>query len=187
MVCGFYRRAFLHEASLWAHVRALLILAFFAVLAVSAHFADGWFVFRFVAEFSQNLRIAYLVLSTLLYLMLQLRGIEDRELRQLVLGIVVQACGQAACVALNHVNMERVLAGDIVNLLAPSSFMATLWIWSRALASGPHHVDPHDVDPPSNCDSLLSLSRPHPQITRLLMACPDGNQGTGRTFLSRLQ
>jgi glucan phosphoethanolaminetransferase (alkaline phosphatase superfamily) len=137
LVCSFFRRACIQEAKLWHFVRLLLVFVFILVFGVSliSLSQDYTQLFtRFVIEFEQNLYFTCLVLTTLLYLLLQRLESADEELGLLVCGLGIQFAGPAASFALRYLTPGQAYSESLVKLIMPASFLGMLLTWFYAVA-----------------------------------------------------
>lgn len=103
VVCVFFRRACHEESRMWPLLRLALPVIFFLVVGLSAlslsrHYSHLFTLF--IVEFSENLYFTCLVLTTLLYVLLQQLRSVDGELGLLVSGLGIQFAGPAASMAL---------------------------------------------------------------------------------------
>ncbi len=137
LVCSFFRRACAAEARLWHFVRLLLVFVFILVFGVSfVSLSQNYtqLFTRFVIEFEQNLYFSGLVLTTLLYLLMQRLASADEELGLLVCGLGIQFAGQAASLAFRYLTPGEGYSESLVQLIMPFCFLGMLLTWSYAVA-----------------------------------------------------
>jgi len=136
LVCLFFRRACLHQEKMWRFVR--LFLAFTTVLVVGisglsfSHNYSRLFL-EFVTEFNQNLYFTCLVLSTLLYLLLQQIESTDDQLGLLVCGVGIQFAGPAATWALLHLTANERFAQSLNSLVMRLCTLGMVLVWAYAI------------------------------------------------------
>jgi len=140
LVCSFFRRACLHEAKLWIHLRLLLVAVFVLVAGITAislsrHY--GLLSTWFVVEFEQNLYFTCLVLNTLLYLLMQQIGNPDEELELLVCGMGIQFAAPAAGWALLYLTPGTAYAPALQKFIMPACTAGMLLTWFYAMARLP--------------------------------------------------
>jgi len=140
LICAFFRRAGKEQPKLWRFVRLLLVFVFVLVAGVSlASLAANYHqVFtQFIVEFQQNLYFTCLVLTTLLYLLMQQLESADDELGLLVCGMGIQFAGPAANFALVHLTNGRGFPSTFYEYLGPLCTLGMLSIWFMAIARVP--------------------------------------------------
>ena len=140
LVCSFFRRACLHEAKLWIHLRLVLVAVFVLVAGITAislsrHY--GLLSTWFVVEFEQNLYFTCLVLNTLLYLLMQQIASPDEELELLVCGMGLQFAAPAAGWALVYLTPGTAYAPALQKFIMPACTAGMLLTWFYAMARLP--------------------------------------------------
>lgn len=140
LVCAFFRRACAHEQKMWLSVRLMLTFIFILTLGISL-FAlsrnyDHLFS-QFIVEFQQNLYFTCLVLTTLLYILMQQMKSSDEELALLVCGVGIQFAGPAANFALVHLTSGQGYASALYPYLGPLCTLGMLSTWCYALVCVP--------------------------------------------------
>ena len=95
---------------------------------------------RFIVEFQQNLYFTCLVLTTLLYILLQQRQSADEELILLVTGMGIQFAGPAANFALVFLTPGQRFASNLYTYIGPLCTLGMLLIWFYAVARLPEAV-----------------------------------------------
>jgi len=136
LVCVFFRRACTSEEKMWRYVRLFLIFVFVAVGGVSGLcFSRNYtsLVCDFVVEFNQNLYFTCLVLTTLLYLLLQYIDSVDDQLGFLVCGVGIQVAGPTATLALIHLVGAEDFAQSLNALAMRLCTLGMLLIWAYAI------------------------------------------------------
>jgi hypothetical protein len=144
LVCSFFRRACLHEAKLWIHLRLLLVAVLVLVAgitAISLWRNYGLLSTWFVVEFEQNLYFTCLVLNTLLYLLMQQIASPDEELELLVCGMGIQFAGPAAGWALLYLTPGTAYAPALQKFIMPACTAGMLLTWFYALALLPKRAE----------------------------------------------
>ncbi len=137
LVCSFFSRVCAREAKLWYFVRLLLVFVFILVfgisfISLSQNYAQLFT--RFLIEFEQNLYFTGLVLTTLLYLLMQRLASSDEELGLLVCGLGIQFAGQAASLAFRYLTPDEAYSESLMKLIMPVCFLGMLLTWSYAVA-----------------------------------------------------
>ncbi len=144
LIGSFFRRACSDGVHpIWRYVRLMLVLVFVLTGAVSylafslrhAHFFP-----YFVIEFHQDLYFVCLVLTTMLYLLLQHFESADDQLGLLVCGLGLGYAGPAASLALYRVAGGSALYGEAAGYLIPLCEIAMVSIWFYAAARVPKPV-----------------------------------------------
>ena len=148
LVCTFFRRACRDHEKVWDFIRPILSLILLMVTIVSAvalrtNFHQ--FFGRYVFEFNQDLYFVCLVLTTVLYLMLQ-RFKAGSDLNLLACGLGVQLAGPAAGSALASLTYAtgHVGSGMVLKYLSPICFVTMMGIWIYAITrsqEAEHHED----------------------------------------------
>lgn len=140
LVCSFFRRACFQEEKMWRFLRMLLTLVFVLVMGISffslLHNYDNLFTL-FIVEFQQNLYFTCLVLTTLLYLLMQQLQSADEELTLLVTGMGIQFAGPAANFALVHLTPDQEYASVLYTYLGPLCTLGMLLTWLHAFTRIP--------------------------------------------------
>jgi len=143
LVCAFFRRASLQEKKMWHTLHPMLVFVFILVLGLSfvslSHNYHNLFS-RFIVEFQQNLYFACLVLTTLLYLLLQQRQSADEQLILLVTGMGIQFAGPAANFALVYLTPGQRFASNLYTYIGPLCTLGMLLTWFYAVAWLPEAV-----------------------------------------------
>jgi hypothetical protein len=137
LVCSFFRRACAKEEKMWHFVRLLLVFVFILVFGISLISLSRNYTHlftRFMIEFMQNLYFTCLVLTTLLYLLMQQQESVDEELGLLVCGFGIQFAGPAASFALRTLTPGQPFSEFLVKLVMPLSFLGMLLTWFYAVA-----------------------------------------------------
>ncbi len=150
LLCSFFRRTCVHEEKMWRFLRVFLSLVFLLIVAVSflslSRNYNQLFT-RFITEFEQNLYFTCLVLTTLLYLLMQRIESTDEELGLLVCGMGVQFAGPAASFALIYLTPGRQYAGSPMAYVSPLCTLGMLLIWFYAVARGSKAVPAFEKRP----------------------------------------
>jgi len=140
LVCVFFRRACLQEPKMWHFLRLLLSFVFILVLGISIssllHNYGNLFS-RFIVEFQQNLYFTCLVLTTLLFLLIQWIQSADEKLTLLVVGMGIQFAGPAANFALVTLTPGQQFASVLYAYLGPLCTLGMLLTWLYAVARVP--------------------------------------------------
>ena len=143
LVCAFFRRACVQEKKMWHTLHPMLVFVFILVLGLSfvslSHNYDNLFS-RFIVEFQQNLYFTCLVLTTLLYLLLQQRQSADEQLILLVTGMGIQFAGPAANFALVYLTPGQQYASNLYTYIGPLCTLGMLLTWFYAVAWLPEAV-----------------------------------------------
>jgi len=143
LVCAFFRRACLQEDRMWHFLCPMLAFVFILVLGLSFFSLLNNYhnLFRrFIVEFQQNLYFTCLVLTTLLYILLQQRESADEELILLVTGMGIQFAGPAASFALVFLTPGQRFASNLYTYIGPLCTLGMLLIWFYAVARLPEAV-----------------------------------------------
>ena len=147
LVCAFFRRACADDEKMWHQLRPVLGFVFLLLAAISylmiASKVHNYSQFFFwIPEFQKNTYFACLVLTTLLYIMMQRSEVRDEELAMLVCGMGIQfaapAAGLAACELLprsNHVSVVFVLSH-----LDQLCMLGMLFTWWYAITKLSHEA-----------------------------------------------
>ena len=137
LVCSFFRVACAgQEEKMWQFVRLLLIFVFIIVLGISLISLSqnySQLFTRFMIEFEQNLYFTCLVLTTLLYLLMQQTESADEQLGLLVCGMGIQFAGPAASLALRYLTPGQPYSESLVKLIMPLCTFGMLLIWLYAI------------------------------------------------------
>ncbi|HME01285.1 MAG TPA: hypothetical protein VKM93_28725 [Terriglobia bacterium] len=141
VVCIFFRRACAAEEKLWRHLRLLLGFVFALLACVSyfmiySKFGDLWS--RFITEFQQNTYFACLVLTTLLYIMMQRSEGRDEELAMLVCGMGILFAAPTAVLALYKLLPPSNFASALINHVDQVCMLGMLSTWWYAITKLPH-------------------------------------------------
>jgi hypothetical protein len=140
LVCTFFHRACLREEKIWRFIRLLLAFVFVIVVGIS------WFslsrdykqiITWFMVEFEQNIYFTCLVLTTLLYLLMQQIGNTDEELELLVCGMGIQFAGPAASWALVTLTPGAKYSESLRTFILPLCTLGMLLTWLYAVALMP--------------------------------------------------
>jgi hypothetical protein len=140
LLCSFFRRACLHEEKMWGFLRLLLAFVFILVLGISSvslaqNYSNLFGIF--IVEFQQNLYFTCLVLTTLLFLLIQRLQSADEELALLVVGMGIQFAGPTASLALLNLARREELARFLVAYVGPVCTLGMLLTWFYALTRIP--------------------------------------------------
>jgi hypothetical protein len=140
LLCSFFRRACLHEEKMWGFLRLLLAFVFILVLGISSvslaqNYSNLFGIF--IVEFQQNLYFTCLVLTTLLFLLIQRLQSADDELTLLVVGMGIQFAGPTASLALLNLARHEELARFLVAYVGPVCTLGMLLTWFYALTRIP--------------------------------------------------
>lgn len=140
LLCSFFRRACLHEEKMWRFLRLLLAFVFILVLGISSlslaqNYSNLFGIF--IVEFQQNLYFTCLVLTTLLFLLIQRLQSADDELTLLVVGMGIQFAGPTASLALLNLARRQEFARWLVAYLGPLCNLGMLLTWLYALTRVP--------------------------------------------------
>jgi len=143
LLCSFFRRACLHEEKMWRFLRLALAIVFILVLGVSSvslaqNYSSLFGIF--IVEFQQNLYFTCLVLTTLLFLLIQRLQSADDELTLLVVGMGIQFAGPTASLALLNLARGQEFARSLVAYLGPLCTLGMLLTWFYAVARLPEAV-----------------------------------------------
>lgn len=143
LVCSFFRRTFARTHKARSYLRLILPFVFVLVAgiswySISHHYTDLYS--RFIFQFQQNLYFACLVLTTVLYVMLQGFETAEDEFHLLVCGLGLQFAGPAANMALIWLTPGHGYAGSVLVYLAPCCTLAMLSLWLYAVARVPRTV-----------------------------------------------
>ncbi len=162
LACSFFHRACLREEKIWRFIRLLLVFVFVIVLGIS------WFslsrdykqiITWFIVEFEQNLYFTCLVLTTLLYLLMQQIG-TDEELELLVCGMGMQFAGPAASWALITLTQREEYSASLQRFIVPLCTLGMLLTWLYAVAFMPkgEAVSPADEKMPDLQEAVVFKS-----------------------------
>lgn len=140
LLCSFFRRACLHEEKMWRFLRLLLAFVFMLVLGISSvslaqNYASLFGIF--IVEFQQNLYFTCLVLTTMLFVLIQRLQSADEELTLLVVGMGIQFAGPTASLALLNLARRQELARFLVAYVGPVCTLGMLLTWFWALTRIP--------------------------------------------------
>ncbi len=163
LVCSFFHRACLREEKIWRFIRLLLVFVFVIVLGIS------WFslsrdykqiITWFIVEFQQNLYFTCLVLTTLLYLLMQQIGSIDEELELLVCGMGIQFAGPAAGYALVTLTSGQRYSESLLKSSLSLCTLGMLLTWLYAVAFMPkgEAVSPADEKMPDLQEAVVFKS-----------------------------
>jgi hypothetical protein len=141
LVCWFFRRACAGDEKMWHNLRPLLGFLFLLLAAISYFMIASkfqHFYSDFIFQFSQNTYFACLVLTTLLYIMIQRSEVRDEELGMLVCGMGIlfaaPAAGAGAYVLLPKSAYVNILIGHLYQLC----MLGMLFTWWYAITRLPH-------------------------------------------------
>ena len=163
LVCGFFRRACASHDRLWHNLRPLLGFLFLLLVAVSyfmiaSKFHDLYSDFYYwIYQFQQNTYFACLVLTTLLYIMMQRSGGWDEELGMLVCGMGILFAAPAAGLAGHALLPKSEDVEIVISHLDQLCMLAMLFTWWYAITKLPHGTTVH-VHVPAARTQLESLS-----------------------------
>ena len=141
VVCDFFRRATTHKQEMWHYIRwvlgfVLILTMGISVLTLVKNYTH-LFGSYFIIEFSQNLYFACLVLTTLLYIMMQQIESTDEELQLLVCGMGIEFAGPAASMALVYLvaGAGEGFVREVASfLLIPACNLGMLMTWFYGVA-----------------------------------------------------
>jgi hypothetical protein len=136
LVCFLFRRACQNYEKLWRIVRLLLVFVLALVVGISGLIFSRKYsnLFPYFAfEFNQNLYFTCLVLTTLLYLLLQYIKSTDDQLGLLVCGVGIQFAGPAATLALVHLTTGGRFAQSLNSFVMRFCTFAMLLVWGYAI------------------------------------------------------
>jgi hypothetical protein len=141
LICAFFRQACLQHDEVWKVVRPALAIVFILELGISTatflrHYHNNLLATRFMYGFTQDLYFTCVVLTTVLYLMLDWFKSRDNLLHLLVCGLGIQYAGPAANTALYLVT-SSLDARHLISYLLPFCNAAMLAIWVYAVARQP--------------------------------------------------
>jgi len=141
LVCGFFHRACAGDDKMWHNLRPLLGFVFLLLAAVSYFMIASkfqHFYSEFIFQFQQNTYFACLVLTTLLYIMMQSSEVRDEELSMLVCGMGIlfaaPAAGLAGHVLLPNSDVVKILNNHLDQLC----MLGMLFTWWYAITKLPH-------------------------------------------------
>ncbi|HUI41223.1 MAG TPA: hypothetical protein VL523_04565 [Terriglobia bacterium] len=139
LICAFFRRACHQQGPRsWPFVWPVLVSSLVMVAAVSGadfrHHYPKLFKGNYIWEFNQNLGFTCLVLTTVLYVMLQGIKKKDGQLQLLVCGLGIQFAGPTANCALVHLTAGSQGPVQLLTYFSPVCSLAMLGIWLYAVA-----------------------------------------------------
>jgi hypothetical protein len=140
LLCSFFRRACLKEPRMWGFLRLMLTFVLILVLSISwfsLHRNYSNLFSRFIIEFQQNLYFTCLVLTTLLFLLIQRLQSADDELTLLVVGMGIQFAGPAANFALVYLTPGQQFGSILYAYLCPLCTLGMLLTWLYAVVRVP--------------------------------------------------
>jgi len=140
VLCAFFRRACLRHPQIWQLLRlvlsfVLVLVLCISILSLSRNYTNLFG--RFIVEFQQNLYFTCLVLTTLLFILIQRLQTADEQLTSLVIGMGIQFSGPAANFALITLTPGQQFAGVILAYLGPLCTLGMLLMWLHAVARVP--------------------------------------------------
>jgi len=144
LVCGFFRRACKANEKLWHNLRPMLGLVFILLVAVSYfmianNFSDLYSRYPgFIYQLQQNTYFACLVLSTLLYIMMQRSEVRDEELAMLVSGMGILFAAPAACLAGHKLLPQFDHVNTLLSNVDQLCMLGMLFTWWYAITKLPH-------------------------------------------------
>jgi hypothetical protein len=135
LLYSFFRRVCLHEEKMWRFLRLFLAFVFILVLGISSvslaqNYSNLFGIF--IVEFQQNLYFTCLVLTTLLFLLIQRLQSADEELTLLVVGMGIQLAGPTASLALLNLARGQEFARFLVAYVGPLCTLGMLLTWLYA-------------------------------------------------------
>ncbi len=137
LICSFYRRAFSYQERIWKLSRILLVFVFLIVVVVSALETSNphaqFLTFFSNMELTQNLYFTCLVLTALLFVLIERIESVDDELGLLVCGVGVQVAGPTATLALLNLTRGSDFAQSLNSLVILFSTFGMLLTWSYAI------------------------------------------------------
>jgi hypothetical protein len=145
LVCGFFRRACEANEKMWRHLRPLLGFVFLLLAAISYFMIASRLhnyseLYYWINQFQQNTYFACLVLTTLLYIMMQRSEVRDEELAMLVCGMGILFAAPAAGLA-GQALLPRSAHESIVFFLSHLEqfcMLGMLFTWWYAITKLPH-------------------------------------------------
>lgn len=140
ILCIFFRRACSEK---WWHFLRLFLAVVFVLVAVISYLSISrnytqFIQHGFIYEFEQNLFFTCLVLTTLLYVMLQQVSSTNDQLGLLVCGMGIQFAGPTASLALVHLTLGQQspywqVAYSLLHHIAPLCSLGMLLTWIYAV------------------------------------------------------
>ena len=143
LVCGFFRRACAGNEKMWHNLRPLLGFVFLLLAAISYFMIASKFhdlYSEFITQFQQNTYFACLVLTTLLYIMMQSSAVRDEELAMLVCGMGILFAAPAAALALFKLGPQSDYVNILISNVDQLCMLGMLSTWLYAITKLPHEV-----------------------------------------------
>ncbi|MGO9272807.1 MAG: hypothetical protein ACLQOO_21650 [Terriglobia bacterium] len=147
LVCAFFRRACADDEKMWHQLRPVLgfvflLLAAISYLMIANRLHNYTELYYWIYQFQQNTYFACLVLTTLLYIMIQRSEVRDEELAMLVCGMGIQfaaptagLAGDALLPRFNHQSMVFFLSH-----LDQLCMLGMLFTWWYAITKLSHEA-----------------------------------------------
>lgn len=141
LICALVRRACASNKKVWHNLRPLLGLLFFLLVAGSYFMIASNHGLRypeFVVRFQRNTYLACLVLTALLYIVVQRSGVRDEELAMLVFGMGILLAGPVAALALFKLFAQSDFVNVLINHVDQACMLGMLLTWWYAITRLPH-------------------------------------------------
>jgi len=141
LVCAFFRRACAGDEKMWHNLRPLLAFVFLLLAAISYFMIASKFsnlFTHFITEFQKNTYFACLVLTTLLYIMMQRAEVRDEELAMLVCGMGILFAAPTAGLAGHELFPKSYYVEILTNHVEQLCMLGMLFTWWYAITKLPH-------------------------------------------------
>jgi hypothetical protein len=141
LVCAFFRRACASDEKMWHNLRPLLAFVFLLLAAISYFMIASkfqHFYSDFIFQFSQNTYFACLVLTTLLYIMMQRSEVRDEELAMLVCGMGILFAAPTAALAGHELLPKSYYVEILTSNVEQLCMLGMLFTWWYAITKLSH-------------------------------------------------
>jgi len=143
LVCGFFRRACASNVKMWHNLRPVLGFVFILLVAISylmiaSKFRTLYSLYYWINQFQQNTYFACLVLTTVLYILMQRSEVRDEELSMLVCGMGILFAAPAAGLAGQGLLPKSGYVDILLSHLDQLCMLGMLFTWWYAITRLPH-------------------------------------------------
>lgn len=137
LVCFFFRRACSGNKGYWSFLRTFLAVVFLGIavvsyMSISEHY--GHLIGRYIVDLQQNLYFACLVLTSILYVIIQNNDAPSEEFSLLVCGLGIEFAGPAAGMALAYLTPGGHDAGIVASYVIQICNLGMFATWLYALS-----------------------------------------------------
>jgi len=147
LVCEFFRRACAGNDKIWQTLRPMLGFVFLLLAAISYFMiaSNKDVYWHFIFQFQRNTYFTCLVLTTLLYIMMQRAEVRDEELGMLVCGMGILFAAPTAGLAGKGLLPDSAYMKILINHISQLCMLGMLSTWWYAVAKFPNAATVRDI------------------------------------------